>query len=63
MKLSIEEERHFMKCIEEMQELSLELIHAINKPNKENSRKICKEIRDVEKYLNFLKKQFGSKNE
>ena len=63
MKLSIEQKRYFMKCIEEMHELSLELIHAINKPNKENLEKICKEIKDFEKYLNFLKKECSNRNE
>ena len=44
-----------MKCIEELNELSLELLHAINKPNKENMGKICDEIKDVEKYLELIK--------
>jgi len=63
MKLSAEQERFFMKCIEEMHELSLELIHAINKPNKDNLKEICEEIKDVEKYLNLIKKEFGSQND
>ena len=44
-----------MKCIEELTELSLELLHAVNKPNKENLGKICDEIKDVEKYINLVK--------
>tara|TARA_Y100001938_G_scaffold151216_1_gene247693 strand:- start:10168 stop:10359 length:192 start_codon:yes stop_codon:yes gene_type:complete len=63
MKLSAEQERFFMKCIEEMHELSLELIHAVNKPNKDNLKEIREEIKDVEKYLNLIKKEFGSQND
>lgn len=55
MKLSRDSKRNFMKCIEELTELSLELIHAVNKPNKENIGKICDEIKDVEKYLLLVK--------
>ena len=55
MKLSRESKRHFMKCVEELTELSLEILHAVNKPNKENVGKICDEIKDVEKYLKLVK--------
>ncbi len=51
-----------MKCIEELTELSLELLHAINKPNKENMGKICDEIKDVEKYLNLVKSHCNEKH-
>ena len=62
MKLSAEQERFFMKCIEEMHELSLELIHAINKPNKENLKKIYQEIKDVYKYLDCLQEELKEEN-
>lgn len=55
MKFSRTNKRNVMKCIEELNELSLELLHAINKPNKENMGKICDEIKDVEKYLELIK--------
>ena len=55
MKLSRTSRRHVMKCIEELTELSLELLHAVNKPNKENLGKICDDIKDVEKYINLVK--------
>ena len=55
MKLNTKNKHNFMKCIEELTELSLELLHPINKPNKENIGKICDEIKDVEKYLNQIK--------
>lgn len=55
MKLDRKNKHNFMKCIEELTELSLELLHAMNKPNKENIGKICNEIKDVEKYLNQIK--------
>ena len=59
MKLSRDSKRNFMKCIEELTELSLELIHAVNKPNKENIGKICDEIKDVEKYLLLVKEYYN----
>ena len=55
MKLSRESRRYFMKCAEELTELCLEILHAVNKPNKENMGKICDEIKDVEKYLKLVK--------
>ena len=55
MKLSRQEKKLFMKCIEELNELSLELIHAVNKPSKNNMGKICDEIKDVEKQTNLIK--------
>ena len=62
MKLTRESKRHFMKCIEELTELSLELLHAVNKPNKENTGKICDEIKDVEKYLKLVKGHCNEKS-
>jgi NTP pyrophosphatase (non-canonical NTP hydrolase) len=48
--------------VEELNELSLELIHAVNKVNKNNLDKISNEIKDVEKYLNILKKYLDSQS-
>ena len=56
MKFSRSDRRNVMKCIEELSELSVELLHAVNKPNKENMGKICDEIKDVEKYIKLIKK-------
>tara|TARA_B100002019_G_C21116883_1_gene521315 strand:- start:660 stop:848 length:189 start_codon:yes stop_codon:yes gene_type:complete len=54
MKLTEVESRVFKKLIEELAELSLELIHALNKPKKENVKEILEEISDVKKYINSL---------
>ena len=62
MKLNRKVRHSFMKCIEELNELSLELIHAVNKPNKENQGKICDEIKDVEKYLVHIKEFCNEKS-
>ena len=56
MKLSTTNKRIFLKCCEELNELSLELIHAVNKSSKNNQGKIKDEISDVEKYINLVKK-------
>jgi len=55
MKLSSEQRHVFMKCVEELSELSVELIHALNKPKKQNEQKIKLEIQDVECYLKKIK--------
>jgi len=55
MILTEKNQKIFLKCIEELSELSLELIHATNKPNKNNLKKIIEEIKDVEKYIKSLK--------
>lgn len=54
MKLTEVESRVFKKLIEELTELNLELIHALNKPKKENTKEILEEISDVKKYINLL---------
>ena len=56
MKLSEQDRFHFMKCVEELAELSVELIQAINKPRKKNDKKILLEIEDVEKHLKEVKR-------
>lgn len=56
MKLTTKNKHIFLKCVEELNELSLELIQSVNKPNKNNLGKICDEIKDVEKYIDLIKK-------
>jgi hypothetical protein len=56
MKMNSKEKRILLKCAEELNELSLELLQCVNKPNKDNWNKILEEIIDVEKYIVLLKK-------
>jgi NTP pyrophosphatase (non-canonical NTP hydrolase) len=51
MKLNRKEKHSFLKCVEELNELSVELLHAVNKADKNNWSKIRDEIRDVEDCL------------
>jgi|TARA_R110000822_G_scaffold152112_5_gene291312 NTP pyrophosphatase (non-canonical NTP hydrolase) len=51
--------KNIRKSIEELTELSLELLHKLNKPHKDNNAKIIKEIADVEIRMLYLKKTFG----
>lgn len=55
MKLNSIQKSAILKCIEEMSELSLELIHALNKPKKNNRGKIILEVKDVEACLKKIK--------
>lgn len=55
MKLSEQDRFHFMKCVEELAELSVELLQTLNKPRKNNYKKILSEIEDVEKYIKEIK--------
>ncbi len=55
MKLNVDQKRIFLKCAEELNELSVELLQSVNKENKNNWRKIFEEIKDVEKYIKLLK--------
>lgn len=55
MKLSDQDKFTFLKCVEELAELSVELLHAVNKPRKNNYKKILLEIQDVEKHLKEIK--------
>lgn len=55
MKLSDQDKFIFLKCVEELAELSVELLHAVNKPRKNNYKKILLEIEDVEKHLKEIK--------
>jgi hypothetical protein len=55
MKLCEKDRRIFLKCAEELSELSTELLQSVNKENKNNWGKIFDEIQDVEKYIKLLK--------
>tara|TARA_R100001129_G_scaffold185324_1_gene173066 strand:+ start:429 stop:611 length:183 start_codon:yes stop_codon:yes gene_type:complete len=55
MKLSSKHKHAFLKCVEELNELAIELLHAVNKADKNNWGKICDEIGDVEHWLSKLK--------
>ena len=55
MKLTSQQKYTFLKCAEELNELAVELLQAVNKPHKNNWRKICGEISDVKNYLTKLK--------
>jgi hypothetical protein len=54
-KLDVEQLQFFSKCLEELSKLSVELLQAINKVNKNNNKKILSEIEDAKKYLKELK--------
>jgi len=54
MKLTEEEKHIFLKCSEELNELAVELLHAVNKPNKNNWGKISDELEDVRKWIKAL---------
>ena len=62
MELNQGDKHIFLKCVEELNELSLELLHAVNKPSKENIGKICDEIKDVEKYIKLIKEYCHEKS-
>ena len=46
----------FLKLVEELSELSVELLQQVNKPNKGRVKKILDEIEDVELRLKPVKK-------
>ncbi len=56
MKLKRSDRFIFLKLAEELNELSVELLQAVNKTDKNNWGKICDEISDVENYINKIKK-------
>lgn len=56
MKLSDRDKLFFLKCAEELAELSVELLQAVNKPRKNNYKKILSEIEDAEKQIQIIKK-------
>lgn len=55
MKLTHKEKHIFLKCAEELSELSAEILQAVNKKNKENFNKINSEIKDVESRFSQIK--------
>ena len=55
MKHSAKQKRIYLKLIEELNELSLELLHSVNKTNKENLDKITEEIKDVLYWIDKFK--------
>lgn len=55
MKLENKDKHIFLKCVEELNELAVELIQSVNKETKNNWGKIFDEIEDVEKYIKLLK--------
>tara|TARA_R110000824_G_scaffold210358_7_gene396241 strand:- start:4255 stop:4437 length:183 start_codon:yes stop_codon:yes gene_type:complete len=50
------QKRDFLKLVEELSELSVELVQQINKPTKARNKRISDEIEDVEKRLKPVKK-------
>jgi NTP pyrophosphatase (non-canonical NTP hydrolase) len=54
MKLNEKEKHIFLKCAEELNELAVEILHAVNKPNKENWGKIGDELEDAKKWIKEL---------
>lgn len=55
MKLKRLEKHIFLKLAEELTELSVELLQAVNKHDKNNWGKICDEISDVENWIAKIK--------
>ena len=55
MKLPEQDKLTFIKCAEELAELSVELLQAVNKIQKNNHKKIFSEIEDCEKYIKQVK--------
>ena len=56
MKLNRKEKRIFLKCVEELNELAVELSQSVNKNGKNNWGKIHDEIADVERWLTKIKR-------
>jgi len=52
------ESKNLRKAIEELTELSLELLQRLNKPHKNNDKNIVKEIADVKIRLYWLEDKF-----
>ena len=55
MKMTTKTKRVYLKLVEELSELSVELLHAVNKPRKDNSKEINSEISDVENWIKKLR--------
>jgi hypothetical protein len=56
MKLKNSEKIIFLKLAEELNEASVEILQAVNKPNKGNWSSIVKEMTDVQNYWEKVKK-------
>jgi len=56
MKLTKKERHIFLKCAEELNELSTAIIQQVNKPKEEYYNEIVLEMEDVDKRLDNLKK-------
>ena len=55
MKLNAKEKRIFLKCAEELNELSVEILQAVNKPTKGNWSAIVEEMTDVQHWCKKVK--------
>ena len=55
MKLNAKEKRIFLKCAEELNELSVEILQAVNKPTKGNWSAIIEEMTDVQHWWKKVK--------
>lgn len=55
MNLTTKEKRIFLKLAEELTELAVELLQAVNKPNKNNLQQINSEISDIENWIKKLR--------
>lgn len=47
--------REYLKLVEELNELAVELLQQVNKPTKARNKKILEEIEDVERRLKPVK--------
>ena len=54
MKLTNRQKHVFLKCAEELNELAVELLQAVNKPSKKNWGKIFDEIEDINSWVSEL---------
>tara|TARA_R100000808_G_C2126609_1_gene136732 strand:+ start:1107 stop:1298 length:192 start_codon:yes stop_codon:yes gene_type:complete len=55
MKLNNKDKHTFLKLAEELNELSVEILHAVNKPNKGNWSAIIEEMADVQHWWKKVK--------
>ena len=56
MKLTDKDKHTFLKLAEELNEVSVEILQAVNKPNKGNWTAIVEEMTDVEHWWKKVKK-------
>ena len=55
MKLTDQDKHTFLKLAEELNELSVEILHAVNKPTKGNWTAIVEEMADVQRWWEKVK--------